>query len=194
VPTIAAHGVWLEDGDLDIFAEKGISLAHCPASNLKLASGMAPIQKIMDRGIRVGLGTDGAASNNNLNLLKEASLASLLQKGLTGNPLAFGPPSLLQMACRNGASAQGRTDCGALEVGMKADIIIFNMDTPHMRPAYDPLVSVFHAADPGDIVLTMVDGKVLYKNGEFTSINIDRVMTEVERIRVQKLLQLEGRQ
>ncbi len=194
MPTIAAHGVWLEDGDLDIFAEKGISLAHCPASNLKLASGMAPVQKILDLGIRVGLGTDGAASNNNLNLLKEASLASLLQKGLTGNPLALGPVSLMQMACRNGALAQGRTDCGSLEAGMKADIIIFNLDSPRMKPDYDPLVSVFHAADSSDIVLTMVDGKVLYKNGEFTSIDIDRVMTEVERIRIQKLLQLEGKQ
>jgi len=193
VPTIAAHGVWLEDEDLDIFAQRGISLAHCPASNLKLASGMAPIQKIMDRGIRVGLGTDGAASNNNLNLLREASLASLLQKGLTGNPLALGPASLMQMACRNGALAQGRPDCGILEAGMKADIIVFDLDAPHMKPAYDPLVSVFHAADSGDIVLTMVDGKVLYKDREFTCIDIDRVMAEVERIRVQKLLQLEGR-
>jgi 5-methylthioadenosine/S-adenosylhomocysteine deaminase len=192
-PTIAAHGVWLEDGDLDIFAAKGVSLAHCPVSNLKLASGMAPVQKIIDRGIRVCLGTDGAASNNNLNLLKEANLASLLQKSLTGDPLALGPAKLLELACRNGALAQGRADCGALEEGMKADIIVFDLESPRMQPVYDPLVSVFFAADSRDIVLTMVDGKVLYKNGKFTTIDIVRVMAEAERIRDEKLRRLEGK-
>ncbi len=192
-PTVAAHGVWLEDGDLDIFAEREISLAHCPASNLKLASGIAPIQKILDRGIRVCLGTDGAASNNNLNLLREATLASLLQKGITGNPLALGPARLLEMACRNGALAQGREDCGVLEAGMKADIIVFDLQSPRLRPFYDPLVSVFHAADRGDLVLSMVDGQVLYKNGEFTTIDITRVLAETERIRDEKLRLLEGK-
>lgn len=192
-PTIAAHGVWLEEGDLDIFAERGISLAHCPVSNLKLASGIAPIQKIVDRGIRVCLGTDGAASNNNLNLLKEANLASLLQKGLTGDPLVLGPARLLELACRNGAFAQGRADCGSLEAGMKADIIVFDLEAAHLRPVYDPLVSVFHAADRGDIVLTMVDGRVLYKNGEFTSIDIAQVLAETDRIRGEKLYRLEGK-
>jgi 5-methylthioadenosine/S-adenosylhomocysteine deaminase len=192
-PTIAAHGVWLEEGDLDIFAERGISLAHCPVSNLKLASGIAPIQKIVDRGIRVCLGTDGAASNNNLNLLKEANLASLLQKGLTGDPLVLGPARLLELACRNGALAQGRADCGSLEAGMKADIIVFDLEAAHLRPVYDPLVSVFHAADRGDIVLTMVDGRVLYKNGEFTSIDIAQVLAETDRIRGEKLHRLEGK-
>ena len=194
VPAIAAHGVWLEDRDLDIFAERGISLAHCPVSNLKLASGMAPIQKIIDRGIRVCLGTDGAASNNNLNLLKEANLASLLQKGLTGDPLALGPAQLLELASRNGALAQGRTDCGTLEEGMKADIIVFNLDSPRMRPDYDPLVSVFFAADSSDIVLTMVDGQILYKSGKFTTIDITRVLAEAERIQGEKLHRLEGKQ
>jgi 5-methylthioadenosine/S-adenosylhomocysteine deaminase len=192
-PTVAAHGVWLEDRDLDIFAERGISLAHCPASNLKLASGIAPVQKILDRGIRVCLGTDGAASNNNLNLLREATLASLLQKGITGNPLALGPARLLEMACENGALAQGRQDCGALEEGKKADIIVFDLESPRLRPVYDPLVSVFHAADRGDVVLAMVDGRVLYKNGEFTSIDIARVLAETERIRGEKLATLEGK-
>ncbi|MDD3820383.1 MAG: amidohydrolase family protein, partial [Spirochaetales bacterium] len=132
-------------------------------------------------------------SNNNLNLLKEANLASLLQKGLTGDPLVLGPARLLELACRNGALAQGRADCGSLEAGMKADIIVFDLEAAHLRPVYDPLVSVFHAADRGDIVLTMVDGRVLYKNGEFTSIDIAQVLAETDRIRGEKLHRLEGK-
>lgn len=190
IPTTAAHCVWVEDGDFDILASRGVTVAHCPSSNMKLGSGVAPVAKMMAHGISVGIGTDGAASNNNLNALEEANLAALLQKGTTGDPLVLGPTDLLELACRNGARSQGRADCGAIVAGNRADVVVYDLEAPHLQPVYDLLSNLLFSAGAGDIVLTMVDGKVLYRDGEFTTIDIGRVMAEVGRIRDEKLARL----
>lgn len=192
-PTIAAHCVWLENRDFDILAKHNVTVAHCPSSNLKLGSGFAPIAKMMEHNIRVGIGTDGAASNNNLNMHEEVNLASLINKGSTQNSELFGPKTMLQMACKNGAMAQSRFDCGELKVGNKADIVIFDMDKPHLYPVYDVLANIMYSASASDICLTMVDGKVLYKNGEYKTIDIEKVKFNANRIKNEKLAILNNR-
>ena len=192
VPTTASHCVWIEGGDFDILASRGVTVAHCPSSNMKLGSGVAPVAKMIRKGIRVGIGTDGAASNNNLNALEEANLAALIQKGTTGDPLILGPRELLKLACRNGALSQGRADCGSIASGNRADIVVYDLEAPHLQPVYDVLSNLLFSAGAGDIVLTMVDGRVLYRDGEFTTIDISRVMAESKRIRDEKLARLAG--
>lgn len=190
VPTTAAHCVWIEGGDFDILASRGVTVAHCPSSNMKLGSGVAPVAKMIAAGIRVGIGTDGAASNNNLDALEEANLAAMVQKGTTGDPLFLGPRELLELACRNGALSQGRTDCGAIAEGNRADIVVYDLEAPHLQPVYDVLSNLLFSAGSRDIVLNMVDGKVLYRNGLFMTMDISRVMREARRIRDEKLARL----
>ncbi len=174
-PVTAAHCVWVEEADLDILAARGVTVAHCPSSNLKLGSGVAPVLKMADKGIRVTIGTDGAASNNNLNGLEEINLASIVQKGFSQDPLAMNMETTLRMATKNGALSQGRADCGAIAVGNRADIILFDMDKPHLLPVFDSLANALYAAQASDICLTMVDGRVLYKDGEYLTMDIERV-------------------
>ena len=191
-PTTAAHCVWAEDADLDILAACGVTVAHCPSSNLKLGSGIARIARMVELGVKVGIGTDGAASNNNLDMLEEMALAALVQKGTIGDPTRFGPSEMLSMACRNGALSQGRADCGELVPGNRADLVVYDLHAPHLQPVYNPLVNVVSSAHASDICLTMVDGKVLYKDGLFTTIDIERVLAEANRIKEEKLARIDA--
>lgn len=190
LPTTAAHCVWLEDNDYKILKERQVTVAHCPSSNMKLASGIAPIQKMIDYGINVAIGTDGAASNNNLNMLEEMNLVSMLQKVACLDPLALGPKELLKSACRNGALSQGRADCGYIKVGNRADLIVFDLNKPHMQPIYNVLANIMYSAQSEDICLTMIDGKVLYQDGEYSTIDMERILFHVNRIKDEKLAQL----
>ena len=114
----------------------------------------------------------------------------MIQKGTTGNPLFLGPRQLLELACRNGALSQGREDCGAIAVGNRADIVVYNLESPHLQPVFDALSNILFAGQASDIALTMVDGRVLYKDGEYTTIDIRRVIAEAKRIRGEKLARL----
>ncbi|MEG2915775.1 MAG: amidohydrolase [Oscillospiraceae bacterium] len=192
-PTIAAHCVCVEERDMEILAKHKVTVAHCPSSNLKLGSGIAPIKEMIEKGIRVGIGTDGAASNNNLNMHEEVNLASILHKGVNKNSEDFGPQKMLKMACEDAAAAQGRNDCGVLKVGNKADIVVFDLNKPHLCPVYDALATIMYSANASDICLTMVDGKVLYKNGVYTTIDIEKVLFNANRIRDEKLAILNKR-
>lgn len=189
-PTTAAHCVFIEGEDFDILAEKGVTAVHCPSSNLKLGSGIAPVRAMLDKGIRVGIGTDGAASNNNLNVLEEVNLASLLQKGACNDPLFMGPKQLLEMACRNGARSQGREDCGSIKVGNRADIVVYDLNKPHLQPVFDVMSNLIYSAQGEDVCLSMIDGRVVYQDGEFPGIDKERVYHEVNRIKAEKLAQL----
>ncbi len=180
-PVCAAHGVWLTEGDLEIAKEKGVTIAHCPSSNLKLASGFAPVKKMLDMGVNVALGSDGCASNNNLNMWEEMHLAALIHKGLNADPSAVGPSAVLDMATICGAKALGRADCGRLEVGAKADIIAINMEAIHMKPVSDIPALLCYSAQGSDVLMTMVDGRILYENGEFPTIDEEKVTAEFER-------------
>ncbi|GAA0076283.1 amidohydrolase [Clostridium sp. CTA-5] len=185
--TTAAHCVFLEGDDFNILKENGVTVSHCPTSNLKLGSGIAPIKTMLEHDINVTIGTDGAASNNNLNMLEEVNLAALLHKGANNDPLFLGQKDILKISCLNGAVSQGREDCGCIKVGNRADIIIYDFDKPHMQPAFDVLANIFYSAQASDICLSMIDGNVVYKNGIFTNIDMEKVYYNVNRIKDEKL-------
>ncbi len=181
LPALAAHGVWLEEEDLEILAEKGVGIAYNPTSNMKLGSGFAPVRRMLDKGICVGLGTDGAGSNNNLNMLEEAHLGLLIQSGHTGNCQELTAEEMLAMATVHGARNQRREDCGRVEEGFRADLAVLDLDRPHLTPLHDLTNQLFYAAQASDVVLTMVDGRVLYRDGRLTTIDLERVLYEARR-------------
>ena len=177
-PVLAAHCVWLTDSDIELLKQRGVSPVHCPSSNMKIGSGFAPVQKMLDHGLNVTLGTDGAASNNNLNMLEELHLAAIIHNGYSHDPTIMKPGDLLTMATRNGARAQGRSDTGELKVGKKADLIAVDFDKPHLIPAVDYPAMLAYAVQDSDVCLTMVDGKILFENGEYKTLDKERIMAE----------------
>lgn len=179
VPTTAAHCVWVTPEDIGILADHGVTMAHCPTSNLKLASGIAPAWAMHQAGVNVSIGTDGASSNNNLNMLEEIALAALLQKAKTGDPTVMHPAEVLRMASRNGAISQGREDCGQIAEGCKADLILFDLSAPHLQPEDEMLAHVVHAASAEDICMNVIDGQVVCENGVPCHIDLERVIFEV---------------
>lgn len=186
---LAAHGVWLEENDMAILAAHGASVAHCPVSNLKLGSGIANISAMLKAGVNVCLGTDGACSNNSLDLFEEIKLAALLAKGSTLDPSNITAYEALKLATVNGAKAQGREDeTGRIAVGLSADMIMIDTSAPHLFPMYDPISTVVYSARGSDVELTMVGGKVLYRGGEWTSIDVRQVMCDVREFAVPVVL------
>lgn len=180
-PTTAAHCVWLEDSDFEILKRKGVTVAACPVSNMKLASGFSRVPKMLHDGIHVALGTDSVASNNNLNLFKEIFLFANLYKGASQDPTVVTPEQALAAATISGMQSQGRTDSGMIRVGMKADLAVLNGNTPWMIPVHDWTTNLVYSAQGSDVCLTMVDGKVLYQDGEYKTIDIEKVMYEAQR-------------
>ncbi|MFA6934037.1 MAG: amidohydrolase [Sphaerochaetaceae bacterium] len=179
-PTAAAHCVWASDEDISIMAQNKVSVIHNPSSNMKLGSGFAPIGKMLRSGINVALGTDGAASNNNLNMLEEMHLASIIHKGYHLDPTLMKPETVLRMATANGALLQGRPDTGSLEVGKKADICAIDLDKPHLVPNLDPLALLTYSAQGSDVCMTMVNGRILYENGQYLTLDRERILREAE--------------
>ena len=170
-PVIAAHCVWFNDDDIEIFRRHGVTIVHNPISNLKLASGVAPIAKMLDRGCKVALGTDGVASNNNLNLWEEMKLMPMLQKGTVLDPTVVSPAQVLAAATSVGAKAMGYDNLGLLRPGYLADLILVRIDTPQMTPQLDLENNLIYAAQGSDVCLTMVDGKVLYRDGRYLTLD-----------------------
>ena len=185
-PTYAAHCVHCEEKDLGIFKDKGVTMIHNPSSNMKLGSGFAPINKAFEMGVNVTLGTDGAASNNNLNMFEEMHLASLIHKGFLQNATVVKPEQILSMVTTNGAKAQGREHTGELAIGKNADIIAISFEAPHMNPSIDVLPMLTYSAQGSDVRMTMVDGNILYDNGEYKTIDAEKtrfdVKTSVKRL------------
>ncbi len=177
VPTGAAHCVCVTPEDMEIFRRKGVSPIHNPTSNMKLGSGFAPVPEMLDMGLNVALGTDGAASNNNLNMFEEMHLAAIIHNGYRRDAVIMKPEQVLRMATVNGAKLQGRDDTGRLAAGMKADVIaIAFRDKPHLYPAFDPMTMVVYAAQASDVCMTMVDGHILYEDGRFLTLDRQRVL------------------
>ncbi len=175
-PVFAAHCVHLAKEDMEILRKAKATIVHNPTSNLKLASGIAPIQTYLNMGINVALGTDGCASNNNLNMFEEMHIASILHKGYNQNPSIVSPSEVLTMATLNGATMQGRLDTGTIEVGKKADIAAIDLQKPHLQPHTDFFATLVYATQASDVCMTMVDGKILYENGEYNTIDAEKTM------------------
>lgn len=176
----AAHCVWLEDEDFDILAEKGVTVASCPVSNLKLASGVCNVPLLLKKGVNVAIGTDSVASNNSLNMIEEMKFFAVANKGKQYDPTLITPADTLKAATAAGAKGQGREDCGRPAVGCKADLIVLDLSKPNMHPVHNMANNIIYSASGSDVLLTMVDGKVLYSDGEYTTIDIEKVIREAE--------------
>ena len=180
--TTAAHCVWVTEDDMDILREKKVAVAHNPVSNLKLGSGVMPMRKMLDRGVLVTLGTDGAASNNNLDILKEMQYAILLGKGISRAPEKVVASEMLPIATVNGALAQGRENCGKIETGYRADAVLIDLDSIHAIPSYGYETTLLYSANSSDVRMTMVDGRVLYRNGEYKTIDIEKLKYQAKDV------------
>ena len=180
VPVTAAHCVWADEGDIAILAERGVFVACNPASNMKLGSGFAPIPAMLDAGVNVCLGTDGMASNNNHDLFQDLYLMALLYKGAALDPAVVSPKQVLMAATRMGALSQGREDCGLVREGMKADLCVLDVTGPSWSPMTNPLFNAVFAGHGADVVLTMSDGAVVYRDGEWPGVDVERAKAEVE--------------
>lgn len=179
VPCTAAHCVWVDDADLDILQDKGVFVANNPVSNMKLGSGFAPISKMLARGMNVCVGSDGMASNNNHNLFSDLYVMGLIYKGSTLDPAVVDPKQILRAATRTGALSQGREDCGAIKEGFKADVTVLDVTGPQWCPMTQPDYNVVFAGDGSDVVLTLCDGQVVYEDGSWPGVDLERVKAEV---------------
>ncbi|MHC1755142.1 MAG: amidohydrolase family protein [Methanosarcina sp.] len=177
---LAAHCVWLSDGDIEILSKRGVNVSHNPVSNMKLASGIAPVHKMLQKGVNVSLGTDGCASNNNLDLFEEIKTTALLHKVNTFSPTALPARQVLQMATVNGAKALG-TETGMLKAGMKADMIIVDMKKPHLTPCFDVPSHLVYSARGSDVRTTIVDGKILMDNYRVLVLDEQNVIEEAQK-------------
>ena len=179
----AAHCVWCTDDDFRIMAEKGVSLIHNPTSNMKLGSGFARIARAMELGVNVALGTDGCASNDNLDIFEEMHLASLIHKGLAKDPTVLSAWDVIDMATVNGAKALGMTDAGEIAVGKKADLCVIDLDKPHLTPCLDIPNLIVNSMHASDVVETYVDGKCVYGRGRRDSSSAKaKLLAAVKRI------------
>lgn len=178
-PTIAAHVVWPTKEEIPVLADRKVGVIHNPTSNMKIASGISPVAEMLAAGVRIGLGTDGAASNNDLDMWEEMRLAALLQKVDRMDPEVMSATTVLTMATRGGATAIGLGDTvGSLEVGKRADLIQVAFDDVHHVPTYDVISHLVYVTDEQDVASVVVDGKVLMEDGEILTIDTDRVEAE----------------
>jgi len=179
---LAAHCVHVSSADIEIMKEANVRVAHNPGSNMKLASGIAPVPEMLAAGLCVGLGTDGAASNNNLDMLEEIRLAATLHKVHTLNPLVIPAKTAVSMATSYGAKALGLgAVTGIIAPGYKADITLFNMHAPHWYPRNDRLSLLAYSANSGDVHTVMVNGKIILDNKRLTTIDEEQVMFEANK-------------
>jgi 5-methylthioadenosine/S-adenosylhomocysteine deaminase len=173
--TIAAHCVYADSDDIQVLKEFNVSVAHNPSSNLKLANGIAPIEKMHQEGVNVCLGTDSVSSNNSLDLFKEMLLASLIHKGETKDPQAIPAIVSFKMATSNGANAVGQKNIGLLEKGMRADIAFLDMDNINLFPLIRPISNIVYSGRGSDVIATMVDGDFIYYFGTYPKINEEAI-------------------
>jgi 5-methylthioadenosine/S-adenosylhomocysteine deaminase len=178
---VAAHCVWISEKDMDIFHHRKVKIAHNPTSNLKLGSGTAPLHLMQKHGLTVSLGTDGAASNNSLDLFREIRLAALLSKGLQQDPELIPAYQALEMATINGARALGMDDItGSLEIGKFADFIVIDTSAPAMRPLYHPVSHLAYTAGRENVEEVYASGKLLYRKGEYFTLDAEKILAEAE--------------
>ncbi|MDR2156901.1 MAG: amidohydrolase [Clostridiales Family XIII bacterium] len=177
----AAHCVWAEESDMDILAARNATVASCPVSNLKLAGGVCNVPALLQKGVNVAIGTDSVASNNNLNMVEEMKFFALLNKERRGDPTCVTPLETLRAATVAGAESQGREDCGRIEGGMKADLIMLDVSAPHMHPVHDMCGNLVYSASGGEVTLTVADGRIVYETGCWPTIDVERAKIESER-------------
>lgn len=181
VPCIVAHALYLTDADIALLARRGVTVAHCPITYLKLAMGVNDLSKVMSAGVNVALGTDGPGSNNDMDMKAVIRFTPLLQKHHTHNAEALPGDLPLRMATANGAQAMGFPDSGRLAVGQSADITLFDVDQPHLYPRHDLVANLIHSARGSDVSHVIVDGKLIYRDGELLTLDEEKIKAEAER-------------
>ncbi|MFV9510658.1 amidohydrolase family protein [Tepidibacillus sp. LV47] len=182
-PTLVAHAVHVNHKEIQLLKKLDVKISHNPGSNLKLGSGIAPVPDMLKIGLHIALGTDSAASNNNLDMFEEMRLASLIHKGYRQDPLAIPADIAIQMATRYGAEALFWEDeIGSLEVGKKADFIILDSNQSHFHPMYDPISHIVYSASGKDVLDVFINGKQVVKNGEVLTLDEERIIFEVEKM------------
>jgi 5-methylthioadenosine/S-adenosylhomocysteine deaminase len=180
---IAAHCVHVTPEDIALLAHRGVGVGHCPESNMKLASGVAPVPDMLAAGLHVGIGTDGATSNNDLSMLGAMNITSLLHKVTRGDPTVVPARTLVYMATQGGAHAAGLGDrLGSLEPGKRADLVLFSLDAPHAVPLFDPYSHLASALHDSDVDTVIVEGRVVYEGGRFTNCDVAGARIVVQEI------------
>ena len=175
--TIAVHCNWLTDDEIEMLSLRGVKISHCPESNMKLAAGMASVPKLIRCGITVGLGTDGTASNNNLDLFREMSMAARIHKVIESDPTVMDAKTVLRMATIDGARLLGLDrQIGTVEAGKAADLILIDLNQPHLTPLYHCLSQLVYAASGSDVVTVIIDGKLILHNRRFVHIDLQDIM------------------
>ena len=183
---IAAHCVWTTEDDWAGMAEKGVACVHNPVSNLKLGSGVAWIPAMKAAGVPIALGTDGVSSNNNQDMFEEMKFAAVLHNGVTRDPLALLPQDVLAMATREGAKALGR-QTGRIAPGYLADLILVDFTRPHLTPCHSVMDNLVYAAHGSDVVMNMARGKIIYKDGTFLTLDLEKIQAEVKSYALPRL-------
>lgn len=178
---LAAHGVYIGEEEMPFLSGKKVSICHCPRSNMKLASGMAPVCRLQKAGINVSLGTDSACSNNNLDMFQELRAAALMAKVRDLDPQALPAAQTLEMATVCGAKALGMDDVGILREGMKADLILIDTDKPHFYPQHDLISHLVYAASGNDVDTVIIDGQILMEKRQMLTLDEEKVMAEAEK-------------
>ena len=177
-PSIAAHCVWLDDADMDMMLAKKITPVHNPGSNLKLASGIAPVKKLLEKGIKVALGTDGCSSNNNLDMLEEVRLAAMLHKAKELDPLAVPAAEALKMGTEYGAQALWLDKVGKIEAGWKADIVLYDLNRPERCPRHNLVSLLVYSANSSSVDTVLCNGKVVMEKGEVKTMDQEKILFE----------------
>jgi len=180
---IAVHCVKLKEEEIDAFAERGASVVHCPESNLKLGSGIAPVVKMLEAGVNLALGTDGPASNNDLDMFTEMRTAALLQKGITEDPAIISAKEVFKMATFSGAKALGFENLGKIAPGYKADLGVVDLSKEYLVPDYDPFSLIVYASKSGCVSDLMVNGKFLMRNYQLLTLNEEEIKGKVAEIK-----------
>lgn len=181
--TLLVHAVWTDDKDIEIIAKRGAKISHNPESNMKLGSGIAPVPRFLQEGIAVGLGTDGAASNNAADLFRTMSITAKLHKVNTGDPTAMNARTVLELATIRGAEAIGMDkEIGSLEIGKQADLIIVNTNSPHLLPIYHPASVLVYSASGADVTDVMIDGKLVVKNRRILNSDTDMIIEHINAV------------
>lgn len=181
---VAAHCVHVSEKDMDILKKHNVGVCHNPGSNLKLASGIAPVPIMLEKGINIGIGTDGASSNNNLNMFEEMHLTSLIHKGNNLNPLILNAREVLEMATIGGAKVLGLDhEIGSLEEGKKADIIIIDLEKPHFYPKADLISNMVYSAQGSDVKTVIIDGKIVMENYKLTTYDEKEILIKSEEMK-----------
>jgi 5-methylthioadenosine/S-adenosylhomocysteine deaminase len=183
IPTIAAHCVHVDDNDIEILKENNVSVVNNPGSNLKLASGFAPIDKMVRGGVNVALGTDGSSSNNNLNMFEEINLAAIVNKAVNMDAVSIPAKTAVEMATINGVKALlWSEEIGSIEVGKKADLILIDIDKPHLYPHHNIISSLAYSAQGSDVDTVIVDGEIIMENREIKTLDVEKIKYNVGKV------------